>query len=78
MKRPSGLSDPNSATATVVFAPSGTDIGAASEPREVLTHEPFGAFSNAICSGETGLMVKSVLLVHCFSCSGALAGLVLA
>ena len=37
MKRPWGLSDPSSATATVVFAPSGTDIGAASEPRAVLT-----------------------------------------
>src|SRR6202163_2508798 len=33
MKRPLGLSDPSSATATVVFAPSGTDIGAALEPR---------------------------------------------
>src|SRR5258705_494739 len=37
MKRPLGLSDPNRATATVVFAPSGTDIGAASDPRAVLT-----------------------------------------
>jgi hypothetical protein len=37
MKRPLGLSDPSSATDTVVFAPSGTDIGAASEPRAVLT-----------------------------------------
>src|SRR3984957_11794730 len=37
MKRPLGLSDPSNATATVVFAPSGTDIGAASEPSGVLT-----------------------------------------
>ncbi|HEX4773059.1 MAG TPA: hypothetical protein VH351_19655 [Bryobacteraceae bacterium] len=27
MKRPLGLSDPSSATATVVLAPSGTDVG---------------------------------------------------
>ena len=37
MNRPLGLTDPNSATATVDFAPSGTDIGAASEPRAVST-----------------------------------------
>jgi hypothetical protein len=36
MNRPLGLSDPCSATATGVFAPPGTDIGAASEPGAVM------------------------------------------
>ena len=45
-----GLFDPSSATATVVFAPSGTDIGAASEPRAVLTQPGCTEFSLILVS----------------------------
>jgi hypothetical protein len=55
MKRPLGLSDPRSATATVVFAPSATDIGAASESRAVLTRPGCTEFT----------LIFGVLEFHC-------------
>jgi pimeloyl-ACP methyl ester carboxylesterase len=56
IKRPLGLSDPSSATATVVFAPSGTDIGAVSEPRMVLTQPGCTEFTLMLVSLLNGII----------------------